>query len=51
MRYYDTSCGPMSCIPTRKDHIRDQNHIYIVVQSVLYMVTLTILTCLLYYIV
>ena len=21
MRHYDTSCGPMSCIPTRKDGV------------------------------
>ena len=21
MRHYDTSCGPMSCVPTRKDGV------------------------------
>ena len=27
MRHYDTSCGPMSCVPTRKDGIRHQTPI------------------------
>ena len=22
MRHYDTSCGPMSCVPTRKDGVQ-----------------------------
>ena len=26
MRHYDTSCGPMSCIPTRKDGVPEFSH-------------------------